>query len=173
VTTDEALAELEIERPWGNKLSCPKHSDSDPSLHLYEGDKGWYCFSCNTGGDGWDLLALYYEKPVAEIMRERGHRLGPRPRSRWEQLAALEARAWELRYEFHLAARRALGRSALAQIARVEDVADEIYGTSWLARYFPEEEPPYRMEQVVNDMEKFYAEALHICNGLAEMKEGR
>lgn len=172
MTTDEALEELGIERPWHNKLSCPKHSDSDPSLHLYEGEKGWYCFSCGEGGDGWSLLSWYYDRPVAELMRERGTRLGPRPRSRYEQLDALERRARDLRLEFHVAARGVLGDRALAQIRRVEEQADEIYGTRWLARYHPEDRPPYEMEQVVNDMEKFYEDALMDVTRLAEMREG-
>ena len=31
-------------------ISCPAHSDSTPSLKIYDGDKGWYCFGCNQGG---------------------------------------------------------------------------------------------------------------------------
>ena len=71
VTTEEALAELELEVPWTKKLSCPKHSDSDPSLHIYDGDKGWYCFSCLQGGDGWDLLSLYLDGHSYESIAER------------------------------------------------------------------------------------------------------
>lgn len=30
---------------------CVAHPDSRPSMKVYEGNRGWYCFSCNTGGD--------------------------------------------------------------------------------------------------------------------------
>lgn len=30
---------------------CPFHEDNHPSLKIYENDKGYYCFSCGSGGD--------------------------------------------------------------------------------------------------------------------------
>ena len=33
------------------KIRCPFHDDSGPSMQIYPGSRGYYCFSCNTGGD--------------------------------------------------------------------------------------------------------------------------
>jgi hypothetical protein len=36
------------------KVRCPLHADGmerTPSLHVYDGDAGWYCFGCGVGGD--------------------------------------------------------------------------------------------------------------------------
>lgn len=30
---------------------CPFHPDKSPSLKIYDGTKGYYCFVCNEGGD--------------------------------------------------------------------------------------------------------------------------
>lgn len=35
---------------------CPFHEDTNPSLCCYEGDKGFFCFSCNKGGDAITLV---------------------------------------------------------------------------------------------------------------------
>lgn len=33
------------------KMLCPFHNDSNASLVVYPGDRGYYCYSCNAGGD--------------------------------------------------------------------------------------------------------------------------
>lgn len=33
------------------KIRCPFHDDNGPSLQVYPGSRGYYCFSCGTGGD--------------------------------------------------------------------------------------------------------------------------
>jgi hypothetical protein len=35
---------------------CPFHEDTNPSLCCYDGDKGFFCFSCNKGGDAITLV---------------------------------------------------------------------------------------------------------------------
>lgn len=37
------------------QASCPFHEDKTPSFVIYP-DKGWYCFSCNRGGDSIDFI---------------------------------------------------------------------------------------------------------------------
>lgn len=32
-------------------FSCPFHRDDTPSLTAYPGERGWFCFSCQRGGD--------------------------------------------------------------------------------------------------------------------------
>lgn len=53
---------IEVKRQSGKvKLAiCPFHDDSNPSLHLYPGNKGFYCFSCSTGGDAITLVQKIY-----------------------------------------------------------------------------------------------------------------
>lgn len=38
---------------------CPFHHDTDPSLKVYPDGKGFYCFTCGTGGDQIKFAALY------------------------------------------------------------------------------------------------------------------
>ena len=73
-TMGEALEELGLELPRSRKLECPNHSDSDPSLHLFE--DSFYCFSCHKTGDGIGLIALYTGQDVRTLVAQRG---GNRP----------------------------------------------------------------------------------------------
>lgn len=38
---------------------CPFHHDTNPSLKIYPDGKGFYCFTCGTGGDQIKFTALY------------------------------------------------------------------------------------------------------------------
>ena len=38
---------------------CPFHHDTDPSMKIYPNGKGFYCFTCGTGGDQIKFAALY------------------------------------------------------------------------------------------------------------------
>ena len=40
---------------------CPFHQDRTPSLKIYPDGKGFYCFTCGTGGDQIKFTALYDE----------------------------------------------------------------------------------------------------------------
>lgn len=37
---------------------CPFHKDGHPSLKIYENDKGFYCFSCGSGGDVIKFISM-------------------------------------------------------------------------------------------------------------------
>lgn len=37
-------------------ICCPFHNDKRPSLHIYDGIRGWHCFTCNEGGDPVDFV---------------------------------------------------------------------------------------------------------------------
>lgn len=65
---DDALDELSMERPRSNMVSCPKHSDSSPSLRLY--DDHFYCFSCGATGDQYGLIALFTDKPIGYVLSQ-------------------------------------------------------------------------------------------------------
>ena len=38
---------------------CPFHNDKNPSLKIYPNGKGFYCFTCGSGGDQIKFAALY------------------------------------------------------------------------------------------------------------------
>ena len=42
------------------KVICPFHEDWIPSLHVYDDDRGWFCFQCQSGGSIVDLGARLY-----------------------------------------------------------------------------------------------------------------
>lgn len=39
-----------------HKIICPFHEDTNPSLHIYAGSKGYHCFVCGVGGDVIDFV---------------------------------------------------------------------------------------------------------------------
>ena len=41
-------------------VCCPLHGEKTPSLKVYPGDSGWYCFGCHAGGDVLDFVRLYF-----------------------------------------------------------------------------------------------------------------
>jgi hypothetical protein len=49
---------LEVDRQGWAK--CPLHSDHRPSLKVYDGDRGWYCFQCCAGGTAIDLVMVLF-----------------------------------------------------------------------------------------------------------------
>lgn len=36
-------------------MKCPFHQDNHPSMKVYDGIRGYYCFVCNAGGDIFDF----------------------------------------------------------------------------------------------------------------------
>ncbi len=55
VTVRDAAVALGLnpDRRW--RCRCVWHEDSHPSLKLYDGEKGCWCFACHNGGDVIDL----------------------------------------------------------------------------------------------------------------------
>lgn len=41
-------------------IRCPFHNDTKPSLKIYSGTRGWYCFVCAAGGSVIDFVAKLY-----------------------------------------------------------------------------------------------------------------
>lgn len=39
-----------------NFVCCPFHSEKTPSMKIYTGDKGFYCFGCGCSGDIFDFV---------------------------------------------------------------------------------------------------------------------
>ena len=59
-----------------NRIICPFHNDKNPSLKIYEGNRGWYCFACGQGGNVINfvakLLNLEYRESAEQIDRDFG-----------------------------------------------------------------------------------------------------
>ena len=58
-------------------IRCPFHGeDKHPSLKVYDGDRGWWCFVCNEGGDIFDFVmkhdGLEFPKAVERIAEMAG-----------------------------------------------------------------------------------------------------
>lgn len=49
---------------------CPFHGDRHPSLKIYPNGKGYYCFSCGSGGDPITFVARYHDETNYEAARE-------------------------------------------------------------------------------------------------------
>lgn len=159
MNTEEALALLEIDWPRGNKLSCPKHSDSDPSLHIYPDERGWFCFSCSEGGDALSLLSHFTGKPVGEIMSEHGIKLGPRGRSRWQQVGDIEHQVMVLFCDFHREVRDLLTPNHLPWINMVEERVDVLF-EGLKVRMVKDDLAPFELHSLMRDLDRFYQDEL-------------
>ena len=51
-------------------VCCPVHDDNKPSCKIYPGSRGWYCFSCGTGGDVLDFAQNYFGLPKSDAVRK-------------------------------------------------------------------------------------------------------
>lgn len=51
VTMKDALAWYGIDTNRHGYAACPFHDDRHPSMKVYPGDRGFYCFVCHEGGD--------------------------------------------------------------------------------------------------------------------------
>ena len=49
---------------------CPFHQDQRPSMKIYPDGKGYYCFSCGSGGDQIKFVARYQDVGTYEAARE-------------------------------------------------------------------------------------------------------
>lgn len=59
----ERVPVMEAARRYGfepdrqGKICCPFHADEHPSLQLYKGSRGWWCYVCDRGGSVIDFVA--------------------------------------------------------------------------------------------------------------------
>lgn len=115
-----------------HKACCPFHADRSPSMEVYDGDRGWWCFVCGEGGDVIDFTRRYFRlsfrgalerlnedfslhlpldrPPDAEYMREVARR-------REEQAAARRFEAWRINTVNQLADCSRLANMALKLLA--------------------------------------------------------
>lgn len=50
---------LEIDR--NGKTCCPFHGDRHPSMQVYPGDRGYFCFTCQESGDIITFVQKYFD----------------------------------------------------------------------------------------------------------------
>lgn len=52
------------------KIKCVFHSDHNPSLVIYSGDRGYHCFSCGKGGHNSIDFVMDLGLPFVEAVRQ-------------------------------------------------------------------------------------------------------
>lgn len=64
------ISDLTGERPsQSDKVRCPFHDDTEPSLHIYDETNTWYCFGCNRGHTVIDFVMEYNDLDFQEGLR--------------------------------------------------------------------------------------------------------
>lgn len=49
---------------------CPFHQDTNPSMKIYDGDRGYYCFVCHAGGDIFDFVMRHDSVNFGDAVRK-------------------------------------------------------------------------------------------------------
>lgn len=49
---------------------CPFHNEKTPSMKVYDGDRGFNCFGCNTHGSVIDFVMKYFNLNFAEAQKK-------------------------------------------------------------------------------------------------------
>ena len=71
---------------WAAVCPLPGHDEKTPSFTVYPGDRGWWCYGCQRGGDVVDLARFAWsidraDVAAAEALMTFGHPIPPRPGS--------------------------------------------------------------------------------------------
>ena len=86
VTMPDLLERLGMDPPRQGFILCPFHQDSDASLKVYQGDRGWHCFGCGQGGSVIDFVMQYLGLSFSDAVQELGRMYGLVGGSRTETL---------------------------------------------------------------------------------------
>lgn len=70
VTMNDVCNRYGIEVNRVHKARCPFHSDSKPSMHIYNGKKGWFCYVCNQGGSCIDFVMQLFNLNFHDAIRK-------------------------------------------------------------------------------------------------------
>lgn len=54
----------------GNFICCPFHNEKTPSLKLYDGNRGFYCFGCGEHGSVIDFVMRYFGLDFKSAIRK-------------------------------------------------------------------------------------------------------
>ncbi len=75
--TMEAVAERYGYKPnRGGFICCPFHVEDTPSLKIYQGGKGWFCFGCHEGGTVIDFVMRLFNLDFREACRRLAYDFG-------------------------------------------------------------------------------------------------
>lgn len=117
VTAIQAAHALGIQVDRNGRCCCLWHTDKHPSMKLYDGDRGCYCFSCHNGGSVidmvqqanscsfWDAiewlnsafrLGLPLDRPMDKNAAEAARRAQERKQVEREQKQAIERMEFDL-----------------------------------------------------------------------------
>ncbi len=69
---------------WTALCPLPGHDEKTPSFVVYPGDRGWWCYGCQRGGDVVDLAQAAWgidraDVAAAEVLMAFGHPITERP----------------------------------------------------------------------------------------------
>jgi DNA primase len=69
---------------WTALCPLPGHHEKTPSFVVYPGDRGWWCYGCQRGGDVVDLAQAAWgidraDEAAAEVLMTFGHPIPERP----------------------------------------------------------------------------------------------
>lgn len=97
LTTREVVEHYGFHPDRSGFIQCPFHQgDNHGSLKIYDGNRGWHCFGCHTGGTVIDfvmrLFGLNFRQACLRINMDFGLRLVEEKPDRKAVSAALEAR---------------------------------------------------------------------------------
>lgn len=70
LTMEEAARQYGFEPDRHMRILCPFHTDHSPSLQLYGGNRGWWCFVCGEGGSVIDFTARLFRISPLEAVRK-------------------------------------------------------------------------------------------------------
>lgn len=49
---------------------CPFHNEKTPSMKIYSGEKGFYCFGCGASGDVIKFIQMYFNIPFKDALKK-------------------------------------------------------------------------------------------------------
>jgi DNA primase len=92
---------------WTARCPLPGHDERTPSFTVYPGDRGWWCYGCQRGGDVVNLARLAWgigraDVAAAEALMTFGHtppERAPAWFARQERQAPIRARIADVRTE--------------------------------------------------------------------------
>lgn len=111
VSMKDVAAMYGFEADRSGNICCPFHGDSKPSMHIYAGTRGWWCFVCNEGGDVIDFVRRHFGLGFRDACRKLnadfglglpiGDKLTPAQQAEADRRIAERRRAEEKRRVMH------------------------------------------------------------------------
>lgn len=68
VTMQDIAEQYGLEATGKGTMMCPFHNEKTPSLKLYPGSRGWYCFGCGAGGSVIVFVQKYFNLGFREAV---------------------------------------------------------------------------------------------------------